>query len=135
MNIGALDGFSPVNGAQAATASAGSGRAQAPLVGEESGQQVSENLSGQLPPAEKNSSPADQLPQDVVEVHQDSEIKNQIIVEYLDKARNVILQVPSSEELAVERAIAQELEQAAKLRANQAISAAAATKGEETHGD
>jgi len=78
-------------------------------------------------------------PQDVVEVHQDSEVKSQLIVEYLDRAHNVILQVPSNEALTVERGIAQELEQAAKLRSS---ASAASTpniftqnKGEPQHGD
>ena|ERR1700690_4404423 len=59
-----------------------------------------------------------ELPKDVVEVHEDPESKNQVITQYLDKAKNVVLQVPSSEELSVERGIAQEFQQAAKLLAN-----------------
>jgi hypothetical protein len=137
MSIGALDGFSPASGAQAANASTGSNRAQARPqsgVAQEPGQTVSGNLPGQQPPVEENSSPTDELPQDVVEVHQDSEVKNQIIVEYLDRAKNVILQIPSDEELNVEHGIAQELEQAAKVRATQATTAAA-SEGGKSHGD
>ncbi len=50
-------------------------------------------------------------PQDVVELHQDPDVKGQIIAEYLDRSKRVVIQVPSSEELAVERGIAQELQQ------------------------
>ena len=48
-----------------------------------------------------------ELPEDVVEVHQDPDIKDQVIIQYLDKAKNVVLQVPSNQELDVERGIAQ----------------------------
>jgi len=77
----------------------------------------------------RNAQEAVAIPQDVVEVHQDSQVKSQLIVEYLDQAHNVILQVPSDEALAVERGIAQELEQAAKLRSSAAVDSAP-TKGE-----
>jgi hypothetical protein len=82
----------------------------------------------------KTSPATDELPQDVVEVHQDREVKGQIIIAYLDQAKNVILQVPSSEELSVERGIAQEFEPAAKMRQS-ASTAAADSEGEKTHGD
>ena len=73
-------------------------------------------------------------PPDVVELHQDPEIRDQVIIQYLDKARNVILQVPSNEELMVERGISQEFQQAAKLRVTERTPAAA-SEGEKTHGD
>jgi hypothetical protein len=82
----------------------------------------------------KSATSTRELPQDVVEVHQDPEIKGQIIMQYLDQANNVVLQVPSNEELAVERGIAQEFQQAAKLRES-ASTAAARSEGEEAHGD
>ena len=75
-----------------------------------------------------------EIPEDVVELHEDSEVKNQLIVEYLDQAHNVILQVPSDEELAVERGIAQELVQTAKQRSSESA-AATPNKGEPAHGD
>jgi phage baseplate assembly protein W len=74
-----------------------------------------------------------ELPQDVVEVHQDPEIKDQVIIQYLDQSKNLVLQVPSNQELGVERGIAQEFRQAAKLRATE--SAAAASGGGKNHGD
>jgi cAMP phosphodiesterase len=72
------------------------------------------------------------LPEDVVEVHQDAESKQQV-TQYLDQSKNVILQVPSNEELSVERGIAQELQQAAKLRAN--ADAAPASEQGKKYGD
>ena len=57
-------------------------------------------------------------PQDVVEVHQDSDVKGQIVVEYLDKAKNVVLQVPSAAELDFESAIAQEFQRVEKTQAS-----------------
>lgn len=57
-------------------------------------------------------------PQDIVEVHQDSDVKGQIVVEYLDKAKNVVLQVPSVAELDFESAIAQEFQRAGKVQAS-----------------
>src|SRR5579871_3585481 len=57
-------------------------------------------------------------PQDVVEVHEDSDVKGQIVVEYLDKAKNVVLQVPSTAELDFESAVAQEFQRVEKAQAN-----------------
>ncbi len=65
-------------------------------------------------------------------MHQDPEIKGQIIIQYLDSAKNLVMQVPSSEELDVERAFAQELQKAEKQSANPA---AAASEGEKRHGN
>jgi len=73
------------------------------------------------------------LPEDVVEVHQDPESGAQII-EYLDQAKSIVFQIPSNEELAVERGIAQELQEAAKLQAT-AETTATASAGEKNHGD
>lgn len=74
-----------------------------------------------------------ELPEDVVEVHQDPDIKSQIIIQYLDKAKDVVLQVPSRQELDVERGIAQEFQQAAKQRATE--NTAIASEPGKSHGD
>jgi|HubBroStandDraft_5_1064220.scaffolds.fasta_scaffold40719_2 hypothetical protein len=74
-----------------------------------------------------------ELPEDVVEVHQDPDIRGQIIIQYLDPSNNVVLQVPSTEELSVERGIAQEFQQAAKLRESE--SAAVPRVEGDHHGD
>ena len=78
-----------------------------------------------------------ELPEDVVEVHQDPEIKDQIIIQYLDPAKNVVLQVPSNQELNVERGIVRDSQQAAKLRATDraSVAASAVNEGEKAHGD
>src|SRR5271154_349965 len=75
-----------------------------------------------------------ELPQDVVEVHQDPEIKDQLIIQYLDKSKDVVLQVPNAQELAVERGIAHDFQQAAKLRASD-NAAATVSGGGKTRGN
>jgi hypothetical protein len=95
---------------------------------------VSGTLPKQETSAEKIVPSTYELPPDVVEVHHDPEIKSQVIVQYLDQAKNLILQVPSSQELGVERGIAQDVQQAAKLRTS-ADTSAAGSEGEKTHGD
>jgi len=94
---------------------------------------VSVTLPIQEKSAPPNGSSTYELPEDVVEVHQDPDIKNQVIVQFLDKAKNVVLQVPSSEELSVERGIAQDVQEAAKLRVSEATAAAVSEAGK-THG-
>jgi hypothetical protein len=74
------------------------------------------------------------LPEDVVEVHQDPESKGQVIIQYLDQAKDVILQVPSQQELDVQRGIATEFQQAAKLRVSERT-VAARSEGEKAHGN
>jgi hypothetical protein len=107
MSIGPMESFPPAKSAQAANPSAGSGRAEAQAELGSAAEEAAQPVSGTLPKREssdaKNVSPSYELPQDVVEVHEDPEIKDQIIIQYLDKAKNVVLQVPSAEELDVER--------------------------------
>ena len=137
MGIAPVEGFPPPRSEQLANASAYSGHAEArPESGAPEGtsQPVSGRLSKQENSVAKKVPPHYELPEDVVEVHQDPEIKSQIIVDYSDKAKNVVLQVPSNEELDVERGIAQEMQQAAKLRASGGT-AAAGGEGGKTHGD
>jgi len=109
-----------------------------PSASNEQPEEVMPPVSGSLPKQEDNVAKSVQtayeLPQDVVEVHQDPEIKDQVIIQYLDQAKNVILQVPSNQELSVERGIAQEFQQAATLRASEST-AAARSEGEKNHGD
>jgi hypothetical protein len=82
----------------------------------------------------KSAVATNELPEDVVEVHQDPESKDQVIIQYLDQAKDVILQVPSQQELDVQRGIATEFQQAAKLRASERT-VAAQTEGEKAHGN
>lgn len=95
---------------------------------------VSGTLSKGEPSVAKKVPSTYELPQDVVEVHQDPEIKDQVIIQYLDQAKDVILQVPSQQELNLERGIAQDFEHSAKLRVSEGT-AAAASEGEKLHGN
>jgi hypothetical protein len=83
-------------------------------------QQSASLVSGTVPnpenSVEKFGASPYQLPTDVVEVHQDPAIKGQVIIQYLDRAGDVVLQVPSPQELSVERGIVLEFQQAAKQR-------------------
>ena len=137
MSIGPLPALPAEISSKLANAEAGapsfpprSGTGSSPAPGEEG--------TGTVPNQEdadsRESLKVDASPQDVVEVHQDSEVKDQLIVEYLDQARNVILQVPSDEELNVERGIAEELQQAAKQRINQAA-VPSAREGDQNYGN
>jgi hypothetical protein len=137
MSIGPIQSFPPAENAQAVNPRQDSGHAEArpePGAAEEAAQPVSGPLPKQETSTAKSAPSTYELPEDVVEVHQDPETKGRVIIEYLDPAKNVILQVPSSEELNVERGIAQDFQAAAKLRAS-AGTAAANDKGEKTHGD
>ena len=57
-------------------------------------------------------SPASQLPEDEVQLQRDSGLQNELIVRYVDKTGNLILQVPAEQLLHFERAIAAEFQQA-----------------------
>ncbi|MGA2353204.1 MAG: hypothetical protein ABSG02_01835 [Terriglobales bacterium] len=136
MSVGPIESFPPAKVVQVVGPSLGSGQAESsaePGTAAATGQSGSGTLPKQETPAAKSVPVTYELPEDVVEVHQDPETRDQI-TEYLDKAKNVIFQVPSSEEVSVERGIAEELQQAAKLRAS-AVTAAAASDGGKTHGD
>jgi hypothetical protein len=138
MSIGPIQSFPPAERAQAVNPSEGSSRAEARPESDVAAEEAAQPVSGNLPKEEtstaKNVSSTYELPEDVVEVHQDPETKDQVIFQYLDNAKNVILQVPSSEELNVERGIAQDLQEAAKLRAS-AATATGNDEGGKTHGD
>jgi len=135
MSIGPIESFPPAKSAQAVTPSVGSSRVE---TGPDSGAaEAAQPVSGTLPKQEtsiaKNVPVTYELPEDVVEVHQDPDIKDQVIIEYLGNSKNVVLQVPSSEELSVERGIAQEFQQAAKVRGS-ADTSASGSEGDKTHG-
>jgi hypothetical protein len=135
MSIAPVAGFPPQS-QQSDNPGVRSGPTQARPVADatEEVKSVSASLPKQERAVAKDVPSTYELPQDVVEVHQDPDIKNQIIIQYLDQAKDVVLQVPSNQELAVERGIAQEFQQAAKLRGRGAT-AAPVGQGEKTHGD
>jgi hypothetical protein len=95
---------------------------------------VSESLPKEETSAAKSAPVAYELPEDVVEVHQDPDIKSQVIIQYLDEAKDVVLQVPSNQELGVEHGIAQDFQNAAKTRKD-AATTGAVSEGEKPHGD
>ena len=136
MSIAPVQGFPPATNEQADNAIARpiqNSQRPAPRVVEEPAQPVSVTLPKQEKSTAKNAPSTYEPPEDVVEVHQDPDIKDQVIVQYLDKAKNVVLQVPSNEELGVERGIAQDVQQAAKLRVSE-DTAAALSEAEKNHG-
>lgn len=115
MSIAPVEGISATRNEQVERPSLGSGTPQSRPV--PSAQTVSGGFSEQESFPAKNVPSTYELPVDVVEVHQDPDIKGQIIIQYLDHTGSLILQVPSTEELSVERGIAQEFQESAKLRA------------------
>jgi hypothetical protein len=69
------------------------------------------------------------LPEDEVKVQHDS-VDGEIVIKYLDKAGDVILQVPSSQMVGVTRAIDNDFQEQAKVRRNEV----AVNEGEKDHG-
>jgi hypothetical protein len=138
MSIGPIQSFPPAESAQAVNPSEGLSRAEARPESGVTAEEAAKPVSGTLPKQEtstvKNVPSTYELPEDVVEVHQDPETKDRVIIQYLDQAKNVVLQVPSTEELSVERGIAQDLQAAAKLRANASTTTGNEERGK-THGD
>lgn len=138
MGIGPIRSFPPAERAQAVNPNEGSSRAQARPESGAAAEEAAQPVSGTLPKEEtstaKSAPSTYELLDDVVEVHQDPETKDRVIIQYLDQAKNVVLQVPSSEELSVERGIAQDLQEAAKLRANASTTTGNEERGK-THGD
>jgi len=137
MSIAPVQSFPPEINEQPENADVRSNKAQtrpAATVAETVAQSVSGTPPKQESSGAKSTPVTYELPEDVVEVHEDPEIKDQVIIEYLDQSKNVVLQVPSNQELSVERGIAQEFQQAAKLRESQGT-AAATSEGVKNHGD
>lgn len=132
MSVGPIETFPPAKIGQAAIPSNGESNPESGAPGT-AGQPGSGSLPEQETSVAKSAPVNYELAEDVVEVHQDPETRDQI-TEYLDRAKNVIFQVPSSEEVGVEHGIAEELQDAAKLRAS-AEAAAVQNEGEKTHGD
>ena len=137
MSIAPVPSFPPARSEQPDNARVRSGQPPARPAAQPA-EEPAQAISGTPPKQEesiaKNLPATYELPPDVVEVHQDPEIKNQIIVQYLDPAKNVILQVPSSEELSVEHGISEEFQQAAKLQVSESAAVAGST-GDKIHGD
>ncbi len=72
--------------------------------------------------------------QDEVQVQRDSATNGEIVIRYLDRSGDVILQVPSSQMLDVTRAIDANLQEEAKVRMD-AGTTPAANQGGKLYGD
>jgi hypothetical protein len=81
----------------------------------------------------QNVSVSAELQQDEVQVQRDTDADDEIVIKYVDHSGNLILQVPSSEVLDLARAINQDLQQEARVRANQG-GAQAESEGGKAHG-
>ncbi|HEX3819461.1 MAG TPA: hypothetical protein VHW45_03980 [Candidatus Sulfotelmatobacter sp.] len=66
----------------------------------------------------KASAEPQQLPEDEVQVQHDR-ADGEIVIRYLDKSGDVILQVPSSQMVGMTRSIASDFQEEAKLRRNE----------------
>jgi len=85
-------------------------------------------------PAVKNLPFPAELPRDEVQVQRDAQIRDEVVIKYLDTASgDLILQIPSAEVLSVNRGIYQEFQQQAKARED-AGAADATDKGGKSHG-
>ena len=137
MSIAPVQSFPPAGNVQSANTTVRRSQSQArpaPVSAEQPSRPVSGTPPERENPVPRSVASTDELPPDVVEVHQDPTNKGQVIIQYLDKAGDVVLQVPSSQELSVERGIAEEFQQAEKLRASEG-NTPAGNAGEKTHGN
>jgi len=79
--------------------------------------------------APKDDSASSQLPEDEVQLQHDTELQQELIVRYMDKAGNLILQLPNAQTLDLQRAIAAEFDQPKSHASAEAIH-----QEEESHG-
>ena len=127
MSIGPVQALGPAGGPQAADANVRGARplntsaSNAPASGEEA---ISGRLRNQEIQLTENAESRNESPQDVVQVQRDSQVSNEIVIKYTDQATGrVILQIPSSEVLAVAQGITQDLRHETKAGSNPAGSA------------
>jgi hypothetical protein len=64
-----------------------------------------------------NASRPAETPQDEVDVQRDSQTGGDVVIQYKDQSGNLILQVPSSQVLGLERALRQEFREEAEAQA------------------
>jgi len=74
-----------------------------------------------------------EVPQDEVQVQRDNASNGQIVIRYMDRSGQVILQVPSSQVLGLARAIERALQDQAQKRTT--AGSASFYEGETQHGD
>ena len=116
MSINPVTGISPAEPAQNTDAEARPLRPW-PGVGPKPASNATE--SGTLPEREtqspKASAEPQPLPEDEVQVQHDR-VDGEIVIKYLDRAGEVVLQVPSSQVVGITRSIASDFQEAAKER-------------------
>lgn len=127
MSIGPVQALGPESATQTADANVGVVRPRSTSASAAalSGQQPnSGRLRNQEITSQQNPETKDESPQDVVQVQRDSQVSNEIVIKYTDQATGrVMLQVPSSEVLAVAQGITQDLRHETKAGSNPAGSA------------
>ncbi len=128
--------INPVQGSEANQASFAEARAREEQASPAAGNPAQPD-SGNAPKPEVPTPPivpaSLEMPQDEVQVQRDSEINGEIVIKYLDHAGEVVLQVPSSQVLALQRAIGQDFQAAAKARENVSPEPGG-SEGEKTYG-
>jgi hypothetical protein len=82
----------------------------------------------------QNESASREMPQDVVQVQRDGGTNGEIVIRYLDRSGDVILQVPSAQVLAMTRTIDENFQQEAKARSAAVGTTQAGSEGGKTHG-
>lgn len=139
MSIGPVQNLGLVKEEPSASGVRQTGNSQPSAVPNEIQKKVIQPGTGTQPKPEdlggKNLPASAELPQDEVQVQRDSQIRDEVVIKYLDTASgDLILQVPSAEVLSVDRGIYQEFQQQAKVR-DDAGPAPTANKGEKSRGN
>lgn len=147
MSIGPVQNLGPVTEAPSAKANPPAERSQTTASQHPAAEEVAQPETGTRPIQKeagvKNLSSATELPQEEVQVQRDSEIRDEVVIKYLNTTTgDLILQVPSAEVLSVDRGIYQEFQQQAKVRDDAGAATVAdesskrtSREGEEPHGN
>jgi hypothetical protein len=96
------------------------------------GQSQSESAPKRESPSLPRTFASNELPQDEVKVQRDSQTNGEIVIRYIDRSGQVILQVPSEQLLNLSRLIGQDLDREQKARAE--ANAPPPAKGESPNG-
>ena len=134
MSINPVPGIGPADDARFAAANPRSAqsRPSAPAAAESS-QPDPGTSPKQEPRIPQNAAASLEMPQDEVQVQRDGGTNGEIVIRYVDRSGDVILQVPSSQVLGMTRAIDEDFQQAARARENAGATQAGSERGK-THG-
>jgi len=123
MSIGPVQSFGPGGEVQPADANLRAARARPSPPPDVTVQQLQPD-PGNVPKREaqpvQTSSPQPLSEQYEVQVQPDPELQNELIFKYVDRAGNLVLQVPSAQALSVKRGILEEFQQRASHASTQA---------------